>query len=40
MELVKALKGSDYDRFLSMEIGFSYRNAQPDKFDREAYEYM
>ena len=38
--LVQALKDIGYDGFLSMEIGFSYRNAQPDKFAREAYEYM
>jgi len=36
----KALKDIGYDGFLSMEIGFNYRNAQPDKFAREAYEYM
>jgi fructoselysine 3-epimerase len=38
--LVQALNDIGYDGFLSMEIGFSYRNAQPDKFAREAYEYM
>jgi len=38
--LVQALKDIGYDGFLSMEIGFNYRNAQPDKFAREAYEYM
>jgi fructoselysine 3-epimerase len=38
--LVQALEDIGYDGFLSMEIGFNYRNAQPDKFAREAYEYM
>jgi protein FrlC len=38
--VVQALNDIGYDGFLSMEIGFSYRNAQPDKFAREAYEYM
>jgi len=38
--VVQALKDIGYDGFLSMEIGFNYRNAQPDKFAREAYEYM
>jgi protein FrlC len=38
--LIQALKDISYDGFLSMEIGFNYRNAQPDKFAREAYEYM
>jgi protein FrlC len=38
--LVQALNDIGYDGFLSMEIGFNYRNAQPDKFAREAYEYM
>ncbi len=38
--LVHALNDIGYDGFLSMEIGFNYRNAQPDKFAREAYEYM
>jgi fructoselysine 3-epimerase len=38
--LVQALTDIGYDGFLSMEIGFNYRNAQPDKFAREAYEYM
>ena len=38
--LVQALNDIGYDGFLSMEIGFNYRNAQPDKFAREAFEYM
>jgi protein FrlC len=38
--LIQALNDISYDGFLSMEIGFNYRNAQPDKFAREAYEYM
>jgi fructoselysine 3-epimerase len=38
--LVQALNDIGYDGFLSMEIGFNYRNAQPDKFAREAYDYM
>ena len=38
--LVQALRDIGYDGFLAMEIGFNYRNAQPDKFAREAYEYM
>jgi protein FrlC len=38
--LVQALKDIGYDGWLSMEIGFNYRNAQPDKFAREAYEYF
>ena len=38
--LVQALTDIGYDGYLSMEIGFNYRNAQPDKFAREAYEYM
>jgi protein FrlC len=38
--LVRALKDTGYDGYLSMEIGFNYRNAQPDKFAREAFEYM
>ncbi len=38
--LVQALNDIGFDGFLSMEIGFNYRNAQPDKFAREAYEYM
>lgn len=38
--LVQALNDIGYNGFLSMEIGFNYRNAQPDKFAREAYEYM
>jgi protein FrlC len=38
--LVQALVDIGYDGWLSMEIGFNYRDAQPDKFAREAYEYM
>jgi protein FrlC len=38
--LVQALKDIGYDGFLSMEIGFNHRNAHPDRFARQAYEYM
>jgi protein FrlC len=38
--LVQALNDIGYDGFLSMEIGFNSRNAQPDKVAREAFEYI
>ena len=37
---IKALMEIGYYGFLPMEAGFSYRNAQPERFVREAYEYM
>jgi protein FrlC len=38
--LIEALKDTDYDGFLSMEIGFNRRDIEADKVARDAFDYI
>ena len=38
--LIKALKKTGFDGYLTMEIGFNRRNVDPDAFAKRAYDYI
>jgi protein FrlC len=38
--LIETLKKAGFDCYLTMEIGFNRRDADPDVFAKQAYDYM
>ena len=38
--LIESLRDIEFDGYLTMEIGFSRRNVEPDDMARRAYDYV